>query len=124
MPNHAEFPQSYCINLFTIGEEPILRPQSCPPDNGAPGLAVVWRGLLVYSDCCAGPYTRTSEWTHERGRSDTGGLLMQQVLFEIPIPGWADGLPIYGFGMMLFLSFVACTLLLSVRGRARGVCPP
>jgi phosphatidylglycerol:prolipoprotein diacylglycerol transferase len=46
---------------------------------------------------------------------------MQQVLFRIPFPGLADGLPIYGYGMMLFLAFVACTWLASRLARREGI---
>lgn len=40
---------------------------------------------------------------------------MQQVLFRIPLKlGWfPNGIPIYGFGAMLFLAFIACIFLLS-----------
>ncbi len=48
---------------------------------------------------------------------------MQQVLFEIPFPGFPDGIPIYGFGMMLFLAFVVCTWLAARRARQEGVPP-
>ena len=49
---------------------------------------------------------------------------MQQVLFRIPlrIPGWIpDGIPIYGFGMMLFVAFVLCTWLASRRAAQEGI---
>jgi phosphatidylglycerol---prolipoprotein diacylglyceryl transferase len=49
---------------------------------------------------------------------------MQQVLFRIPIkiPGWTpEGIPIYGFGTMLFLAFVLCTWLAGRRGDKEGV---
>jgi phosphatidylglycerol:prolipoprotein diacylglycerol transferase len=46
---------------------------------------------------------------------------MQQVLFRIPFPGLADGIPIYGYGMMLFLAFVACTWLASRLARREGI---
>ena len=45
---------------------------------------------------------------------------MKQVLVDLPIPGLGD-VPIYGFGMMLFLSFVACTAVLARRSRQEGV---
>jgi prolipoprotein diacylglyceryltransferase len=50
---------------------------------------------------------------------------MQQVLWRIPLKfGWApDGIPIYGFGMMLFLAFLICTWLASRRGARVGVRP-
>src|SRR5438105_9245211 len=49
---------------------------------------------------------------------------MQQVLFRIPIkvPGWMpEGIPIYGFGMMLFLAFVLCTWLAGRRAEREGI---
>lgn len=48
---------------------------------------------------------------------------MQQVLFEVPFPGIPGGIPIYGFGMMLFLAFVLCTWLASWRARQQGIAP-
>lgn len=49
---------------------------------------------------------------------------MQQVLFHIPIhiEGWLpDGIPIYGYGMMLFLAFIACTWVASRRAEKEGI---
>jgi phosphatidylglycerol:prolipoprotein diacylglycerol transferase len=49
---------------------------------------------------------------------------MQQVLFRIPIkiPGWIpDGIPIYGFGTMLFLAFILCTWVAGRRGEKEGI---
>src|SRR5207245_11183470 len=49
---------------------------------------------------------------------------MQQVLFRIPIkiPNLIpDGIPIYGFGTMLFLAFVLCTWLAGLRAAKQGV---
>jgi prolipoprotein diacylglyceryltransferase len=49
---------------------------------------------------------------------------MQQVLFRIPIkvPGWMpEGIPIYGFGTMLFLAFVLCTWFAGRRGEKEGI---
>ncbi len=50
---------------------------------------------------------------------------MRQVLFRIPIhTSWTpDGIPIYGYGLMLFLAFVACTWLASRRARKEGINP-
>jgi phosphatidylglycerol:prolipoprotein diacylglycerol transferase len=50
---------------------------------------------------------------------------MQQVLFRIPIKfGWfPDGIPVYGFGLMLFLAFILCTWLAGWRARKVGVKP-
>lgn len=48
---------------------------------------------------------------------------MQQVLLEIPFPGMSDGIPIYGFGMMLFLAFVVCTWIATRRARQEGIVP-
>ena len=49
---------------------------------------------------------------------------MHQVLFNIPIlQSWfpPDGIPVYGFGAMLFVTFVACTFWLTRRGKAVGM---
>ena len=49
---------------------------------------------------------------------------MRQVLFYIPIhifPNLPDGLPIYGYGFMLFLAFVACIFLSSWLARKEGI---
>jgi phosphatidylglycerol:prolipoprotein diacylglycerol transferase len=51
---------------------------------------------------------------------------MRQVLFHIPIywfDSLPDGIPIYGYGMMLFLAFVFCTWVACWRGRRIGVAP-
>lgn len=44
---------------------------------------------------------------------------MRQVLFYIPY----TGIPIYGFGLMLFLTFVTCTWLASRRAKQEGINP-
>ena len=48
---------------------------------------------------------------------------MQQVLFWIPDPTghFPDGIPIHGFGVMLFLTFLACIWFASRRARLAGV---
>ncbi len=46
---------------------------------------------------------------------------MRQVLFHIPVPNLPDGIPIYGYGMMLFVAFVACTLLAGWRAQKEGI---
>jgi prolipoprotein diacylglyceryltransferase len=49
---------------------------------------------------------------------------MRQVLFHLPIyffPALPDGIPIYGYGMMLFVAFVACTFLASWRAQKEGI---
>lgn len=48
---------------------------------------------------------------------------MQQVLFRIPIVTEysPDGIPIYGFGMMLFLAFLLCTWLAGRRAEREGI---
>lgn len=53
---------------------------------------------------------------------------MQQVLFNIPfLKGWwiipPEGIPVSGFGGMLFLTFVACVLWAMHRGRRVGMAP-
>jgi prolipoprotein diacylglyceryltransferase len=51
---------------------------------------------------------------------------MLQVLWRIPIKlndTFPDGIPIYGFGMMLFLAFLLCTWLASRRARQEGIAP-
>lgn len=51
---------------------------------------------------------------------------MHQVLFNIPVfTNWfpPDGIPIYGFGAMLFLTFVLCTYWGTRRGGAVGMPP-
>jgi prolipoprotein diacylglyceryltransferase len=50
---------------------------------------------------------------------------MQQVLFRIPIhtPWTPDGIPLYGFGAMLFLAFVCGAWVASRRGRLVGIPP-
>jgi len=51
---------------------------------------------------------------------------MRQVLFRIPVRfgNWLpDGIPIYGYGMMLFLAFVACTWLAGRRAKKEGIAP-
>jgi len=44
---------------------------------------------------------------------------VRQVLFHIPL----IGLPIYGYGLMLFLGFVCCTLWSARRARQQGLNP-
>jgi phosphatidylglycerol:prolipoprotein diacylglycerol transferase len=49
---------------------------------------------------------------------------MLQVLVRLPIyiPGWTpDGIPIYGFGLMLFLAFILCTWMAGRRGEREGI---
>jgi prolipoprotein diacylglyceryltransferase len=48
---------------------------------------------------------------------------MQQVLWRIPLKfgPFPDGIPIYGFGMMLFLAFIICTWLAGRRARREGI---
>jgi prolipoprotein diacylglyceryltransferase len=51
---------------------------------------------------------------------------MDQVLFTLPILKGViapDGLPLYGFGAMLFLTFVVCTLWGTRRGKTIGMPP-
>src|SRR5262245_2547293 len=48
---------------------------------------------------------------------------MLQVLFRIPIKTqtFPDGIPVYGFGVMLFLAFIVCTWLAGRRGEREGI---
>jgi len=49
---------------------------------------------------------------------------MQQVLFHIPILKESfppDGIPVHGFGVMLFITFMACVWFLGWRSRRTGV---
>lgn len=48
---------------------------------------------------------------------------MRQVLFWLPIPFTDIRVPIYGFGLMLFLTFVTCTWLASRRAKKEGINP-
>jgi prolipoprotein diacylglyceryltransferase len=50
---------------------------------------------------------------------------MRQVLFRLPIhTEWSpDGIPLYGFGLMLFLTFLVTTWLAGRRARQAGVDP-
>ena len=54
-----------------------------------------------------------------RSRAEDGFML--QVLFRIPNPFNADGWPVYGFGMMLFLAFIGCTWLAGRRAQREGI---
>jgi phosphatidylglycerol:prolipoprotein diacylglycerol transferase len=46
---------------------------------------------------------------------------MRQVLFRIPNPWNAEGLPIYGFGVMLCLAFLLCTWMAARRAARYGL---
>jgi prolipoprotein diacylglyceryltransferase len=46
---------------------------------------------------------------------------MKQVLFYIPNPWFPDGLPVFGFGMMLFITFLVTTWLASRRAQREGI---
>jgi prolipoprotein diacylglyceryltransferase len=51
---------------------------------------------------------------------------VHQVLFNIPVlKDWfpPDGIPVYGFGAMLFITFVVCTYWATRRGKAIGMPP-
>jgi phosphatidylglycerol:prolipoprotein diacylglycerol transferase len=48
---------------------------------------------------------------------------MRQVLFEIPLPFGDAKLPIFGFGLMLLVSFVVCGWLAARRAKADGIAP-
>jgi prolipoprotein diacylglyceryltransferase len=51
---------------------------------------------------------------------------MRQVLFYIPIfqsDSLPHGIPIYGYGLMLFLAFVLCVLIAGWRAQKNGICP-
>ncbi len=48
---------------------------------------------------------------------------MWQVIVKIPTPWTTDGIPVYGFGLMLFLAFVLCTWLARARAPKEGIDP-
>lgn len=47
---------------------------------------------------------------------------MFPILIRIPGLG-AEGIPIYGFGLMLFIAFILCTWLAGQRAKVRGIAP-
>jgi prolipoprotein diacylglyceryl transferase len=65
----------------------------------------------------------------ERRKVDGGDFrtfevgLMMQVIWRIPIKTslFPEGIPIYGFGMMLFVAFIVCTWLAGKRGEREGI---
>ncbi|NDH07689.1 prolipoprotein diacylglyceryl transferase, partial [bacterium] len=48
---------------------------------------------------------------------------MMQILFRIPVYTnfTPEGIPVYGFGMMLFIAFIVCTWLAGKRAVAKGI---
>src|SRR5262245_51992106 len=59
---------------------------------------------------------------HPWGRSarpEGRGASMLQVIWRIPIT--QDGVPIYGFGVMLFLAFLGCTWLAGRHAEREGI---
>lgn len=46
---------------------------------------------------------------------------MRQVLFRIPFPGLSDGIPLYGYGAMLFLALVVCNWVAGRRAQKEGI---
>lgn len=46
---------------------------------------------------------------------------MHQVLFRIPVPGWPDGIPVQGFGLMLLAGFLCANWLATRLARREGV---
>lgn len=48
---------------------------------------------------------------------------MEQVLFTVPLyTGWTpDGVPIYGFGLMLFVCYIVCTQIAARRAKGEGM---
>ncbi len=46
---------------------------------------------------------------------------MHQVLFRIPVPGWPDGIPVQGFGLMLLLGFLSASWLATRLARREGI---
>ncbi|HXG08998.1 MAG TPA: prolipoprotein diacylglyceryl transferase family protein [Gemmataceae bacterium] len=47
---------------------------------------------------------------------------MRQVVFRLPIPGlYPEGVPIYGYGLMLFIAFIVCTWLAGRRAQKEGI---
>lgn len=56
-------------------------------------------------------------------RTRLGTLGMMQILFRIPVytSFTPEGIPVYGFGMMLFIAFIVCTWLAGKRAVAKGI---
>jgi phosphatidylglycerol:prolipoprotein diacylglycerol transferase len=52
-----------------------------------------------------------------------GWIVMLPVLYRIPIiTSWTpDGIPIHGYGLMLFLAFILCTWMAGRRGEREGI---
>src|SRR5438552_18764946 len=46
---------------------------------------------------------------------------MKQVIWHVPIPGLKDGIPLYGYGLMLFLAFLACYSVAGWRAKRVGI---
>ena len=46
---------------------------------------------------------------------------MQQILFKIPIPFTDGEIPIFGFGMMMFVAFLVATGLAVYRAKQEGM---
>jgi phosphatidylglycerol:prolipoprotein diacylglycerol transferase len=61
--------------------------------------------------------------TTGRSPAVVGIHAMMQVLFRIPIPGLEHGLPIYGFGAMLFVTFVTTVWIAGRRAKLEGINP-
>jgi phosphatidylglycerol---prolipoprotein diacylglyceryl transferase len=46
---------------------------------------------------------------------------MRQVLFRIPFPGLSNGIPLYGYGVMLFIALVVCNWVAGRRAQKEGI---
>ena len=47
---------------------------------------------------------------------------MQQVLYRLRIPGiFPDGIPLYGYGLMLFVAFLACIIVAGRLAKRQGI---
>src|SRR5712692_3693202 len=106
-----------------------LRRRTSPPNSCSSAFSIISRFRDVIARANRGWRTRTHsvrwDWRREpvpfRRKPRAA---MCQVLFRIPIPipgVFPGGIPIYGFGLMLFLAFVICLWLAGRRAMKVGV---